>query len=189
MTVLSPSRRGRNTWEFEDEDNIEDFEDFVQYADIIFLRDATAPSESVAAFPTPYNLLSCGAAHPLIPRVVDSGERLPHANESALAQAGRAHLRTTIEDASALSRHFIGMPAASAKKGPEIISVCIRPPDVHPKALGKHRCRNSEAMAARTTARGHRRPMEAAQAYRFSSRSCGRWSSPGPFNQAISTAT
>jgi hypothetical protein len=131
---VSAYHEASNTWAFEDEDDIEDFEEFVQYADIIFLRDATAPSESVAAFPVPYNLLSCDAAHPLIPRVVYSDQRLPHANESALAQAGRVHMNTTIEDASALSRHFFGMPAGSAKKGPEIIPVCTRPPDVDPKA-------------------------------------------------------
>jgi len=44
-------------------------------------------------------------------------------------------MNTTIEEASALSRHFFGMPAGSAKKGPEIIPVCTRPPDVDPKAL------------------------------------------------------
>jgi hypothetical protein len=132
---VSAYHEASNTWAFEDEDDIEDFEEFVQYADIIFLRDATAPSESVAAFPVPYNLLSCDAAHPLLPRVVYSDQRLPHANESALAQAGRVHMNTTIEEASALSRHFFGMPAGSAKKGPEIIPVCTRPPDVDPKAL------------------------------------------------------
>lgn len=114
----------------------DDFEDFAPYADMIYIRDASAPSMSMSALPSPYNLLSCDNPNAVLPRVVYTGQRLPFAHDMPLMQAGRDRMSTTLVDGSPMNVRYVGFVQSTAKgREPEIIRVCTHPPDVRPDAI------------------------------------------------------
>jgi hypothetical protein len=110
----------------------EEFDEFVPNADIVYIYDSRARAESVNMFPIPYNDISCDEPGAVLPRAVDVGPTLPHAHENPLRNAQWDPLVTTIDDVSPSNFRFVA--STQNASGPEIIRVCMHPPDVRKDA-------------------------------------------------------
>ncbi|MBK9264694.1 MAG: hypothetical protein IPM54_33540 [Polyangiaceae bacterium] len=123
------------TDEWVSDTDADDFQEFAPYADIIYIYESTAPSMSMSAMPSPFNLLSCDNPNAVLPRTIYTGQRLPFAYDMPLMQAGLARMSTTIMDVDPMNVRFVGVvPSSQKRSGPEIIRVCTHPPDVRPDA-------------------------------------------------------
>ena len=117
------------------DDDPEAFDEFVPYADVVYIYDSTARAESVHAFPIPYNLLSCDDPNAVLPRAVDLDPQLPDARQNPLRNAQWDPLKTSLEDTSPGNLRFVANVTDKKKnRGPEIIRVCTHPPDVRSDA-------------------------------------------------------